>query len=54
MLIDTFINAVFLYDDKLVLTYNFREGTETITFDDLKNNLGEGFPGSDTSSVAAP
>lgn len=54
MLIDTFINAVFLYDDKLVLTYNFREGTETITFDDLKNKLGEGFPGSDTSSVAAP
>ena len=54
MLIDTFINAVFLYDDKLVLTYNFREGTETITFDDLKNKLGEGFSGSDMSSVSAP
>ena len=54
MLIDTFINAVFLYDDKLVLTYNFREGTETIPFDDLKNKLGEGFSGSDMSSVAAP
>ncbi len=53
MLIDTFVNAVFLYDDKLVLTYNFREGTETITFDDLKNKLGEGFSGSDMSSVAA-
>lgn len=54
MLIDTFINAVFLYDDKLVLTYNFREGTETIPFDDLKNKLREGFSGSDMSSVAAP
>lgn len=54
MLIDTFINAFFLYDDKLVLTYNFREGTETIPFDDLKNKLGEGFSGSDMSSVAAP
>ena len=54
MLIDTFINAVFLYDDKLVLTYNFREETETITFDDLKNKLREGFSGSDMSSVAAP
>ena len=54
MLIDTFVNAIFLYDDKLVLTYNFREGTETITFDDLKNKLGEGFSGSDMSSVAAP
>ena len=29
MLIDTFINAIFLYDDKMVLTVNFREGTET-------------------------
>lgn len=54
MLIDTFVNAIFLYDDKLVLIYNFREGTETITFDDLKNKLGEGFSGSDMSSVAAP
>ena len=53
-MIDTFVNAVFLYDDKLVLTYNFREGTETITFDDLRNKLGEGFSGSDMSSVAAP
>ena len=26
IIIDTFINAVYLYDDKLVLTFNFREG----------------------------
>ena len=25
MLIDTFVNAIFLYDDKVVLTYNFHE-----------------------------
>ena len=35
MLIDTFVNAIFLYDDKLVLTYNFKEGTETITLETL-------------------
>ena len=29
MLVDTFVNAIFLYDDKMVLTFNFREGTET-------------------------
>lgn len=45
MLIDTFVNAIFLYDDKLVLTYNFREGTENNHVDDLKNKLGEGFSG---------
>lgn len=35
MLIDTFVNAVFLYDDKMVLTYNFHESTETIMFVEL-------------------
>ena len=35
MLIDTFINAIFLYDDKMVITFNYKEGTTTITFDDL-------------------
>ena len=32
---DTFVNAIFLYDDKMVLTYNFHESTETITFGEL-------------------
>ena len=36
MLIDTFVNAIFLYDDKVVLTYNFHEGTETISFEELQ------------------
>ena len=45
MLIDTFVNAIFLYDDRLVITYNFHEGSETITLNDLhlvekKNNSG--------------
>ena len=29
-LIDTFVNAVFVYDDKLVLIYNYQQGTQTI------------------------
>lgn len=32
MLIDTFVNAVFLYDDKLLLTFNFKDGTRTILY----------------------
>ena len=27
MLIDTFINAIFLYDDKMVITFNYKDGT---------------------------
>ena len=41
MLIDTFINAIFLYDDKMVLTFNYKEGTATITFDDLKTAFAD-------------
>ena len=32
-LIDSFVNAVYVFDDKLVLTYNYKDGTETISLD---------------------
>ena len=53
MLIDTFINAIFLYDDKVVLTFNYKEGTKTITFDDLKTALAEEKISSDLDCQAA-
>ena len=31
-LVDTFINAIYLYDDKVLITFNYKESTETITF----------------------
>ena len=33
-LIDTFINAIYLYDDKVLITFNYKEGTETVSFDE--------------------
>ncbi len=27
MLIDTFINAIYIYDDKMLLTFNYKDGT---------------------------
>ena len=33
--IDTFLNSVYIYDDYMGFVYNFREGTETITLDEL-------------------
>ena len=36
MLIDTFVNAVFVHDDKLLLTFNFKDGDRTITLTDAK------------------
>lgn len=48
-LIDSFVNAIFLYDDKMIITFNYKDGTKTITFSDLEkselssdiNGLGE-------------
>ena len=48
-IIDTFVNAVFLFDDKLVITYNFKGGTETITLRDI-----EAAYGSDLKAVSPP
>ena len=54
MLIDVFIDAIFLYDDKMLLTFNYKEGTETITFDDVKNDVSEETSGSDLDCSSAP
>lgn len=39
-IIDTFVNAIYLFDDKLVITYNFKGGTETITMKDVEAAYG--------------
>ena len=54
MLIDTFVNAIFLYDDKMVITFNYKEGTDTITFDDLKASSVAEKTGSDLDCLTAP
>lgn len=53
MLIDTFVNAIYVYDDKLLLTYNFKEGTDTISLADVKN-AAKGKNGSDLDCCGAP
>lgn len=34
--IDNIVNAVFVHDDKLLLTFNSKDGTRTITLKDVK------------------
>ena len=38
-IIDTFVNSVFVYDDKLVLTYNYKDGCETLTLQEIESVL---------------
>lgn len=48
-IIDTFINAIYVYDDKLVFTYNFKDGTEAIPLKAVEDAFG-----SDLTQVAPP
>ena len=46
MLIDTFVNAIYLYDDKMLVTFNYKDGTKTITFDEATTALANKNTGS--------
>ena len=43
--IDTFVNAVYVFDDKLVLTYNYQHGTQTIALEEIESTLSSDFDG---------
>ena len=37
-LIDTFVNAIFLYDDKIVLAFNYKDGSKILTLADIEGS----------------
>ena len=45
-LIDSFVNAIYLFDDKMILIFNYKDGTKTILLDEVN--------GSDLNAVGAP
>ena len=51
-LVDTFINSIYLYDDKVLITFNYKEGTQTITFAEATEVASEG-NGSDLDCIPA-
>ena len=54
LLIESFINAIVLYDDKMLLTFHYKEGTKTITFDEASNVFNNEASGSDIDCSAVP
>ena len=48
-IIDTFINSIFVFDDRLVFTYNYKDGSESITLKEIEETFG-----SDLTRVAPP
>ena len=51
-LVDPFINAIYLYDDKVLITFNYKEGTQTVTFGEASEVASEG-SGSDLDCIPA-
>jgi len=49
-LIDCFVNAIYLYDDKLIITFNFKRGSATVPLTDLTGKEN----GSDFNAIAPP
>jgi TolA-binding protein len=45
-LIDTFVNAIYIYDDRIVFTFNYKDGAKTVTLKDIER--------SDLSVVGVP
>lgn len=43
-LIDSFVNAVYLYDNKIVIIFNYKDGTKTISIDTSEGSDMETFP----------
>ena len=37
-LIDSFVNAVYLYEDKIILTFNYKDGSKTITLAEVEGS----------------
>ena len=52
-LVDTFINAIYLYDDKVLITFNYKEGTQTVTFGEATEATSKE-NGSDLDCFTAP
>jgi len=40
-LIDIFVNAVYLYDDKLVIAFNYKEATKTVSLKEVNGSIIE-------------
>ena len=49
-LIDNFINAIYLYDDKITFTFNYKDGTKTVLLSECDFTSG----GSDTDCFGPP
>ena len=50
-IIDIFVNSVYLYDDHVVFTYNFKDGNHTLTLQEIEAALSSDFANSGSPKI---
>lgn len=45
-IIDVFVNSIYVFEDKLVMTYNYKDESETISLEDVQQVFGSDIAGS--------
>ena len=53
-LINTFVNAVYLYDEKVLIAFDYKDGTKTISFNEIAAKDASEGNGSDLGCFAPP
>ena len=56
MLIEVFLNAVYVFNDKIVISCNYKDGTKTVNFSEMESalTLRASASGSDLDCPGAP
>ena len=53
-LINTFVNAIYLYDEKVLITFNYKDGLKTISLEDVAASAAPEGSGSDLDGLGPP
>ena len=53
-LINTFVNAIYLYDEKVLITFNYKDGLKTISLGDVAASAAPEGSGSDLDGLGPP
>ena len=53
-LINAFVNAIYLYDEKVLITFNYKDGLKTISLEDVAASAAPEGSGSDLDGLGPP
>ena len=53
-LINTFVNAIYLYDEKVLIAFNYKDGLKTISLEDVAASAAPEGSGSDLDGLGPP